>query len=132
MNAEKLKRILQKEFAGRKLVDFNRPSIEGTFTVADIKKRVLQLTGFNYIVRIKPGYGLEIRDFTLEEFLEATKAYFNGVFKIVDNNAPDGAWMQMHLDLAESALKDCPTTLNYKIPEGINEHKIVEYYLENR
>jgi len=61
---------------------------------------------------------------TIDKFLEASKDYWKGVFSMVDDDLPDGAYMQVRVDMAESQLDDCCEMLNLKRPANIDGHDI--------
>ena len=69
---------------------------------------------------------------TKDEFLEASKDFFIGALSGIDEDMPDGAYWQMHEDIAESLIDDCCDCLEIKKPKGIDGNDIAHYYFEHK
>jgi hypothetical protein len=67
-----------------------------------------------------------------EQFLAETKDFFAGAFSLIDDDLPDGAFFQVHIDTAEAAIDDCCDILEVKRPKNIDGHDIVSYYFEHK
>ena len=65
-----------------------------------------------------------------EVFLKQTEDFFSGVFSMIDDDLPDGAWFQSHVDAAENALSDACEIFNIEKPKGIDGFDITHYYLQ--
>jgi len=67
-----------------------------------------------------------------DEFLKASFDYFFGAFSTVDENLSDGAWWQMHEDIADSLIDDCCSALGLIKPENIDGNDIAHFYFQNQ
>jgi len=63
-----------------------------------------------------------------EQWLKESLPYFDGGFTLVDEDAPDGAWFQMHIDIAENLLNQIED-IGIKRRQDIDAHDIVQHYL---
>lgn len=66
-----------------------------------------------------------------KEWLVETEDYFAGGFTFVDEDAPDGAWFQMHVDIAENLLDEIYDSIDIHPHQNIDEYDIVNHYLQN-
>ena len=67
-----------------------------------------------------------------ESFLESSKEYFEGAFEMIDEELPDGAWFQMHVDIAENLIDGFCEMSEVKPPKDIDGYDIAHYYLANK
>jgi len=73
-----------------------------------------------------------------EQWLKDTQHYFIGAFSHIDDDLPDGAFYQVHIDEATyhtKTCKECKEDLSgmskVKKPKSIDEYDIVNYYFNN-
>ncbi len=72
-----------------------------------------------------------------KQFLEASASYFAGAFSMIDDELPDGAFLQVHIDDAEylindpECVKDIEGITHTRIPKDIDGHDIAMYYMEH-
>ena len=66
----------------------------------------------------------------LTEFVKASKNYWEGAFSFIDDDMPDGAWLQMHIDTVEASLDSCCSDLGLNKPKNIDAHDVVMKYIE--
>jgi hypothetical protein len=70
---------------------------------------------------------------TLDEWMKEAFDYWEGAFAFVPEDAPDGAWFQMHIDIADSHLREYQKTFTQcgfgAPPEGTDSHDLVMAYL---
>lgn len=65
-----------------------------------------------------------------KEFMKDSFDFWEGAFSTaVDDDAPDGAYFQMHIDIIEDLLEDCCMSLDLKRPMG-DGHDLYMAYLE--
>jgi hypothetical protein len=67
-----------------------------------------------------------------EQFLKDSSNFFAGAFELINDDAPDGAWFQMHVDMADSLIDLCCEDLKLSRPEDIDGFDVATYYLENK
>ena len=67
-----------------------------------------------------------------EQFLEKSKDFFHGALSMVDDDLPDGAWWQMHEDIAENLINDCCEALELERPKDIDGNDIAHYYMKHK
>lgn len=69
----------------------------------------------------------------IENFVRESLAFWEGAFFAVPEDAPDGAWFQMHVDTAEHILNewDSKTMLatELDVPEGMDATDLVLEYM---
>lgn len=70
--------------------------------------------------------------FCKQSFLESSKEYFEGVFEMIDEDLPDGAWFQMHVDTAEALIDGFCEMSEMEPPKDIDGFDITNYYLANK
>lgn len=63
-----------------------------------------------------------------QTFLEASEDYFAGAFDMIDDDLPDGAWFQMHVDIAEGMLEEVCKDMGVKKP-NVDGYEITHHYL---
>lgn len=61
-------------------------------------------------------------------FLKQTKDYFIGYFMLIDDSAPNSAF----IDAANDGLVGVKEVLNMRVPKCMDPYDIVMYYLENK
>lgn len=66
-----------------------------------------------------------------QTFLEASEDYFAGAFEMIDDDLSDGAWFQMHVDIAESIVGAVCKDMGVKKPKGIDGYDISHHYLSS-
>lgn len=65
-----------------------------------------------------------------KEFMKDSFDFWQGAFETgVDDDAPDGAYFQMHKDIIDDLLEDCCMALGLDIPMG-DSHDLYMAYLE--
>jgi len=67
---------------------------------------------------------------TLTDFVKQSKDYWEGAFSFIDDNMPDGAWLQMHIDTVEASLNSCCSDLGLPYPIHFDAHDVVMKYIE--
>lgn len=65
----------------------------------------------------------------MKQFVGITKDFWEGAFSFIDEDMPDGAYFQMHVDIAETLMKDCCKHFGIKNVEG-DGHDLYMEYLE--
>ena len=63
-----------------------------------------------------------------QTFLDASEDYFAGAFDMIDEDLPDGAWFQMHVDIAERTLPEICTDMGISKPD-VDGYEITHHYL---
>lgn len=66
-----------------------------------------------------------------QHFLEASADYFAGAFEMISDDLPDGAWFQMHVDIAEEIIDQVCEDMEIKRPKNIDGHDIAQHYLQS-
>lgn len=69
---------------------------------------------------------------SVQEFLEITEHFFAGALEDIDDDLSDGAWFQMHVDIAESIIDAACEVHEVNRPDGIDGFDITHYYLAAR
>lgn len=65
-------------------------------------------------------------------YLRETFDYFRGAFEMIDDDLPDGAWFQMHVDIAEDSFEFIKNEFGLIKPKGLDGYDVTHYYLENK